>query len=155
MAEIIRFSPSFIWLGDKFAISEIFDPIKLSSQFKTSQFKTENENNSHDLTSFRTRKKRLFCFYWLLISSVKRHFFIILFIFRIHFFFQDKKEFLRLTCTKINDFGLVWSFSAYFHCSKPTEAAAIRVWSARWRHFEPIRARLSRNLLSRNTPPPL
>ena len=49
----------------------------------------------------------------------------------------------------------IWSFSAYFYCSNPTEAATIRLWSARWRHFQPIRARLSRNPLSRNTPPPL
>ena len=47
----------------------------------------------------------------------------------------------------------IWSFSAYFHCSKPTEAAAVRLWCARWRHFQPIRGRLSRNPLSRNTHP--
>ena len=49
----------------------------------------------------------------------------------------------------------IWSFSVYLHCSKPTEAAIIKLWNARWRHFQPIRARLSRNPLSRNTPPPL
>ena len=48
-----------------------------------------------------------------------------------------------------------WSFSAYFHSSKPTEAAAKTFWSARWRHFQPIRGRLFHNPLSRNTPPPL
>ena len=45
--------------------------------------------------------------------------------------------------------------SSCFGCSKPTEAADIRLWSARWRHFQPIKARLSRNLLSRHTPSPL
>ena len=38
MAEIIRFTPSFIWLGDKFAISEIFDPIKLVTTKKMCTF---------------------------------------------------------------------------------------------------------------------
>ena len=42
-----------------------------------------------------------------------------------------------------------------FLLSKPTAAAAIKLWNARWRHFQPIRTRLSRSLLSRNTPPPL
>ena len=45
--------------------------------------------------------------------------------------------------------------SIYFHCSKSTEVAACRLWSERWRHFKPIRGRVSRNLLSRNTLPPL
>ena len=36
-----------------------------------------------------------------------------------------------------------WSFSAYYDRSKPTEVAAIKPWSARWRHFQPIRERLS------------
>ena len=51
--------------------------------------------------------------------------------------------------------GLSDHFMPIFIDKNPTEAATIRLWSARWRHFQPIRARLSRNPLSRNTPNPL
>lgn len=61
-------------------------------------------------------------------------------------FMTQKIEVHRFEINKINILAeIVYQLIfCLISCSKPTEAAATRLWSAWWRNFPPIRGRLSR-----------
>ena len=71
-----------------------------------------------------------------------------------HSYYDLKIELYRFKINWINiPAELIYQvISAYFHCLKSTEVAAIKGISARLRYFQPISGLLSLNHLSRNTP---